>query len=270
MAHGFPTEHAQALELIQRLVACADKVTLAHFRDDPETLNKSGAGYDPVTVADRDAETAIRAILEVERPDDTIVGEEHGTREGTSGWTWYLDPIDGTRAYVTGLSSWTTLIGVAGPNDVPLYGAIAAPAMGEVYLGWPEGACLIKGGARTDIRVSSCDDLREARISTTDPFIFTPAEEGAWTHLRATARISRYGLDAYGYARLAAGSIDLVAESGLAPWDVAALIAVVGGAGGLASDWRGEPATAKGGQLLCCSSAGVQEQALLALRRSAE
>ncbi|MEM1152087.1 MAG: inositol monophosphatase family protein, partial [Pseudomonadota bacterium] len=90
-----------------------------------------------------------------------------------------------------------------------------------------------------------------------------------WTHLRATARITRYGLDAYAYARLSAGTLDLIAESGLAPWDAAALVAVVNGAGGLATDWRGRPATAKGGQLLCCASAGVQEQALLALKRSA-
>ncbi|MEL6569388.1 MAG: inositol monophosphatase family protein [Pseudomonadota bacterium] len=270
MTQHIPTEHARTLELIQRLLALSETVTLKHFRAEPETVNKADTGYDPVTVADQDAEAAIRAVLEVERPDDTIVGEEHGTREGTSGWTWYLDPIDGTRAYVAGLTSWTTLIGVAGPNDLPVYGAIACPALGETYLGWPEGACLDTPKGRAALRVSPCQDLREARIATTDPFIFTPAEEGAWTHLRATARISRYGLDAYGYARLAAGTLDLVAESGLAPWDAAALIAVVRGAGGHATDWLGRPATACGGQLLCCASEGVQEQALLALRRSAD
>ena len=269
MTLRFPTEHAPALHLIQRLLALSGPVTLKHFRREPETENKGAGRYDPVTVADRGAETAIRAVLEAERPKDTIIGEEHGTREGTSGWTWYLDPMDGTRAYLSGLTSWTTLIGVAGPNGVPVYGAIDCPALGETYLGWPGGACLEKDGERSAIHVSGCQDLREARITTTDPFIFTPAEEGAWTHLRATARITRYGLDAYGYARLAAGTLDLVAESGLAPWDVAALVAVVNGAGGLATDWRGRPATAKGGQLLCCASAGIQEQALLALRRSA-
>ena len=270
MTSGFPTEHAKTLELIQRLLAVAAPVTCAHFRRDPETLDKGEARYDPVTIADSDAEAAIREVLEAERPGDAIIGEEHPAREGTSGWTWYIDPIDGTRAYVAGLPSWTTLIGLAGPNDVPFYGAIAAPAMGEAYLGWPGGACLVRGEEREPIHVSACADLREARIATTDPFIFTPSEEGAWTHLRATARISRYGLDAYGYARLAAGTLDLVAESGLAPWDVAALIAVVRGAGGLATDWRGSPATARGRQILCCASIGVQEQALLALRRSAE
>ena len=221
-------------------------------------------------MADRDAEAAIRAVLEAARPDDAIQGEEFGTHEGTSGWTWYLDPIDGTRAYVAGLTSWTTLIGLSGADGVPAYGAIACPALDEIYLGWPGGAALIKGETVTPIHVSDCEDLRLSRISTTDPFIFTPSEEGAWTHLRATARINRYGLDAYAYARLAAGTLDLVAESGLHPWDVAALIPVVRGAGGLALDWYGRPATAKGGQLVCAASRPVIDQALLALKRSAE
>ncbi|MEM9740652.1 MAG: inositol monophosphatase family protein [Pseudomonadota bacterium] len=269
MATQIPHDHTATLDLIQRLLALSEPITLKHFRSGPQWENKSDTGYDPVTAADQNAEAAMRRVLEFERPDDTIVGEEYGTRRGTSGWTWYLDPIDGTRAYVMGLSNWTTLISLAGPNDVPVYGAIACPTLGETYLGWPEGACLDTQEGRTSLHVSQCQDLREARIATTDPFIFSPAEAGAWTHLRATARITRYGLDAYAYARLSAGTIDLVAESGLEPWDSAALIAVVQGAGGLATDWLGRPATAKGGQLLCCASSGVQEQSLLALRRSA-
>ena len=267
----FPPQHSETLALILRLVDVARPITLGHFRSDPETESKdSGRGYDPVTIADRDAETAIRAVLAEERPDDAIIGEEHGTSEGTSGWTWYLDPIDGTRAYVSGLTSWTTLIGLADADGMPVYSAIACPALGETYLGWPGGAALVTSGGIQPISVSACSDLREARIATTDPFIFTPAAEGAWTHLRATARITRYGLDAYAYARLAGGTFDLVAESGLKPWDVAALIPVVRGAGGLALDWRGRPATAKGGQIVCAASQPVIDQALLALRRSAD
>ena len=267
----FPNQHAETLALIQRLVDLAQPITLGHFRDDPDTETKqTGRGYDPVTVADRDAEAAIRAELARARPDDAIVGEEFGAEAGTSGWTWYLDPIDGTRAYVAGLASWTTLIGLAGPDGMPAYGAIACPVLGETYLGWPGGAALATKDGIQPISVSPCEDLREARIATTDPFIFTPAEEGAWTHLRATARITRYGLDAYAYARLAGGTFDLVAESGLKPWDVAALIPVVRGAGGLTLDWRGQPATARGGQIVCAASQPVVDQALLALRRSAE
>ena len=224
--------------------------------------------FDPVTEGDRAAERAIRAILQAERPHHGVTGEEYPETPSSSGYRWLIDPIDGTRAFVAGLPVWTTLISLVGPDDVPIIGIIDQPVLGERYVGWPGGAELQTPGARTPIRVSACNDLRQAMIATTDPFILNPAEQGAWAHLRATARISRYGLDAYAYARLAAGTIDLVAETGLKAWDVAALIPVVRGAGGLTTDWRGN-APKLGGQIVCASSEGVLEQALLALRRSA-
>lgn len=243
-----------------------------HFRalDSVESKTDGGtARFDPVTVADRVAETAMRALITKDRPEDGVLGEEFPEAESQNGWRWVLDPIDGTRAFVAGLPVWTTLIALCDPEGDPIIGVIDQPVLDERYLGWPGGAALERDGARTPITVSDCNDLRTATIATTDPFIFTPAEEGAWTHLRATARITRYGLDAYAYARLAAGTIDLVAESGLAPYDAAALIPVVRGAGGLATDWRGEKAR-PGGQLVCASSQPVLDQALLALRRSAD
>jgi len=224
--------------------------------------------FDPVTEGDRAAERAIRAILQAERPHHGVTGEEYPETPTASGYRWLIDPIDGTRAFVAGLPVWTTLISLVGPDDVPIIGIIDQPVIGERYVGWPGGAELQTSGARTPIRVSACNDLRRATIATTDPFILSPAEQGAWAHLRATARISRYGLDAYAYARLAAGTIDLVAETDLKAWDVAALIPVVRGAGGIATDWRGN-APKLGGQIVCASSEGVMEQALLALRRSA-
>jgi histidinol phosphatase-like enzyme (inositol monophosphatase family) len=226
------------------------------------------AEFDPVTEGDRAAERAIRAILAADRPHHGVTGEEFPETPSSSGYRWLIDPIDGTRAFVAGLPVWTTLISLVGPDDVPIIGVIDQPILGERYIGWPGGAELQRGGTRTPIRVSDCRDLRRATIATTDPFILNPAEQGAWAHLRATARISRYGLDAYAYARLAAGTIDLVAETDLKAWDVAALIPVVCGAGGLATDWRGN-APKLGGQIVCASSEGVMDQALLALRRSA-
>ncbi|MEH6810816.1 MAG: inositol monophosphatase family protein [Hyphomonas oceanitis] len=224
--------------------------------------------FDPVTEGDRAAERVIRDILTSERPHHGVTGEEFPETPSQSGYRWLIDPIDGTRAFVAGLPVWTTLISLVDPDDVPVIGIIDQPVLGERYLGWPGGAAMEKGGERTPIHVSGCQDLREATIATTDPFIFNPAEQGAWTHLRATARITRYGLDAYAYARVAGGTVDLVAESGLKAWDVAALFPVVRGAGGLVTDWRGN--TPKlGGQIVCASSEGVMEQALLALRRSA-
>lgn len=270
MSTLWTNEHDAVLALMLDLAAAARPVTLGHFRADPSMDCKPGADFDPVTEADTGAERALRAQLAEYRPSDAIVGEEYGTAPGTSGWTWYLDPIDGTRAYVAGLPSWTTLVGLADQSGMPVYGMIDCPALGETYLGWPGGAGVRMHGEWDKLSVSGCDDLRTARISTTDPFLFTPAEEGAWTHLRATARITRYGLDAYAYARLAGGTLELVAESSLKPWDAAALIPVVRGAGGLALDWRGRPATARGGQLVCACHDNVMEQALLALRRSAD
>ncbi|KCZ90039.1 inositol monophosphatase family protein [Hyphomonas johnsonii] len=288
MPDGFTLE--DELTLAGRLADAAWIAIRPHFRALKGVDNKAGgppaaqpaarpqptatpsipakAPFDPVTEADRAAERAIRAILEAERPHHGVTGEEYPETPSSSGYRWLIDPVDGTRAFIAGLPVWTTLISLVGPDDVPLIGVIDQPVLGERYLGWPGGAALVKDGTQTPIRVSACSDLREATIATTDAFMFNPAEQGAWTHLRATARITRYGLDAYAYARLAGGTIDLVAESGLKAWDVAALIPVVRGAGGIATDWRGnEPKL--GGQIVCASSDGVMEQALLALRRSA-
>lgn len=262
------SDPAATCRLIHQLADAAAAATLAHFRISATADNKAELDFDPVTEGDRSGERAMRAILDSVCPDDNVIGEEYPPREGDSGWTWYLDPIDGTRAFVAGLPTWTTLIGLADPDGTPVFGCIDQPVLGERYLGWPGGAALFSAGRETPLAVSGCADLREAVISTTDPFILTPAEEGAWTHLRHTARLARYGLDAYAYARLASGTIDLVAESGLKPWDTAALIPVVRGAGGLAMDWQGRPA-GHGGQIVCASSEAVMEQALLALRRSA-
>lgn len=248
----------------------ARSAILPHYRALTEIENKKDDGaFDPVTEADQAGERAMRAVLEQLRPADAIFGEEYGRKTGTSGWTWVLDPIDGTRAFVAGLPSWTTLIGLVDEAGDAIIGVIDQPNLDERYIGAPEGSWLVTSAAETAISVSPCADLREAVISTTDPFIMTPPEQGAWTHLRHTAKIIRYGLDAYAYARLAAGTIDLVAESGLAPYDAAALIPVVRGAGGLACDWRGNPAK-PGGQLVCAASQGILDQALISLRRSAE
>jgi histidinol phosphatase-like enzyme (inositol monophosphatase family) len=244
-----------------------------HFRNLSEVTDKGSVagrdGIDPVTEADRAAELAMRALVAAERPQDGVTGEEFPETPSASGYRWYFDPIDGTRAFVAGLPVWTTLIALVDPDGVPVIGVIDQPVLGERYIGWPGGARLDTATTSQPIHVSGCRDLRLATIATTDPFIFSPPEQGAWNHLRSAARITRYGLDAYAYGRLAAGTIDLVAESGLKSWDVAALIPVVRGAGGLATDWRGN-APKLGGQIVCSSSQAVLDQALLALRRAAD
>ncbi len=264
--------HDADLNLIATLADAAWMAIRPHFRARGAVDNKSAedlAGFDPVTEGDRAAERAIRDILARERPYQGVIGEEFPSTPSRDGWTWYIDPIDGTRAFVAGLPVWTTLIALVAPDGIPIASCIDQPVLGERYYGWPGGAALQVAQRKRPIAVSACRDLREATIATTDPFILTAPERGAWDHLRATARISRYGLDAYAYARLADGTIDLVAESGLKAWDIAALIPVVRGAGGLATDWRGG-APKLGGQIVCAASQPILDQALLALKRSAD
>ncbi|MEM7328029.1 MAG: inositol monophosphatase family protein [Pseudomonadota bacterium] len=259
-----------AVAVAHAMADAARDAILPHFRALSDIENKkSGGAFDPVTEGDKAAERAMRQVLRTLRPDDAIHGEEYGQQAGTTGWTWVLDPIDGTRAFVAGLPVWTTLIGLVDTAGDAIVGVIDQPVLDERYVGGPDGAYLRMQDTETPISVSPCVDLRDAVIATTDAFIMTLPEQGAWTHLRQTAKIIRYGLDAYAYARLAAGTIDLVAESGLAPYDAAALIPVVRGAGGLACDWRGNPAK-PGGQLVCAASQEVLDQALISLRRSAE
>jgi histidinol phosphatase-like enzyme (inositol monophosphatase family) len=203
------------------------------------------------------------ALIRAERPDDAIEGEETGRHSGRSSFTWYLDPIDGTRAYVAGLTSWTTLIGLVEDNR-PVLGIIDQPFLDELYIGAGGRAWIEHKGSTTALRARSCTQVTSAVLSTTDPFLFTANEQAAFAALRETAPITRYGLDAYAYARLAAGGIDLVAESGLKAHDVAALIPVIEGAGGVTADWHGAPA-GLGGRLLAAATPELLEEAVARL-----
>ncbi len=266
-APGSP-EKDPRLEFALRLADAARAAALPHFRvATTRTDNKAASGYDPVTEADRAAERAMRALLAAERPEDGIEGEEYGVAEGASGLVWYLDPIDGTRAFIAGLPVWTTLIGLV-ENGHPILGVIDQPWLDERYVGAGGKAWMDCRGARTLLRVRACTRLTDAVLSTTDPFILTPAERGAFEHIRHTARLTRYGLDAYGYARLAAGTIDMVTESGLKAHDVAALIPIIEGAGGVVTDWRGNPAKL-GGQIAAAANRTILDEALVSLKRSA-
>ena len=233
-----------------RLADAARAVTLGAA--DRAAEDKSGGGaYDPVTAADREAERVIRVLIEAVHPDHGISGEEFPEKVGAGRFVWSLDPIDGTRAFICGLPSWTTLIALLDGGE-PIVGLIDAPALDERYLGFA-GA----GGLRT----SGCRRLAEARLSTTDPYLFAGAEAERFERLRRAARLTRYGLDAYAYARLAGGSIDLVAESGLKPHDYNALIPVVRAAGGVIGNWRGE-ADFSEGQVLAAASPELFEEAV--------
>ncbi|QPQ54336.1 inositol monophosphatase family protein [Allosphingosinicella flava] len=226
------------IDFAHTLADAARAETLGRFRQAVETANKDeGGGFDPVTEADRAAERAMRALIERHHPGHGVKGEEFPERPSAGRYAWGLDPIDGTRAFICGLPSWVTLIALL-EDDRPVAGIIDAPALGERYSGLSDEAHLDAPGRRP-IRTSGCRSLGDARLSTTDPFLFVGDEEARFARLRGAARTVRYGLDGYAYARLAAGSIDLVAESGLKPYDYEALIPVVRAAGGVIGDWQG-------------------------------
>ncbi len=243
-------------------------VTLPFFRSDIGHEDKGGArGFDPVTEADKQAEAAIRRLIAARYPDHGVIGEEYGEDRPDAEHVWVLDPVDGTRAFIAGLPLWTTLIALRTAGK-PVVGVIAQPYLDEIFLGGPSGARLLRGGRETPLAVRRCETLTEAVISTTDPDIFTGSELGAWTQVRAAARLARLGCDAYAYAMLAAGRIDLVAETNLKPWDWSALVPVIEAAGGMVVNWRGA-APDDGGQILAVGDARLIDQALVTLRRAA-
>ena len=223
----------ELLSFLHQLSAAAREVTSGAVA--PAAHNKAGeGGYDPVTEIDRAAERALRAVIATAFPDDGIEGEEYGVERPEAQRRWLLDPVDGTRALICGLPSWTTLVALVKEGE-PVAGFVDAPGLDELMIGLP-GATTLNG---RPARVSGCASLGEARLSSTDPYLFAGAEAEAFERVRRAAMLTRFGYDALAYARLAAGSLDLVVESGLKRHDWAALVPVVRGAGGVIGDWRG-------------------------------
>ncbi|MFN4288153.1 MAG: histidinol-phosphatase [Brevundimonas sp.] len=273
------SDHLDHLVLTARACArAASEVALPLFRSPLLAETKPGAAFDPVTEADRGAEAAIRKVLGDVLPDHGVVGEEYGQDRPDAEFVWVLDPIDGTRAFISGLPLWTTLIALCHQGR-PVLGLIAQPYLGEVFVGTETGSVLHRdNGADQVLRVRPCETLGAATLATTDPGLFNGAELGAWRQVAHAARLARLGCDAYAYAMCASGHIDLVAESGLKVWDWMALQPVVEGAGGSFTDWRGEPLRLDpardfaGGarQVIACGQRAVLDEALVAFARSAE
>jgi histidinol phosphatase-like enzyme (inositol monophosphatase family) len=239
------------------------------FRGDHGLDNKLHQGFDPVTEADKGAERAIRAAIAARHPDHGVIGEEYGEDRPDAEFVWVLDPVDGTRAFIAGLPLWTTLIGLRFQGR-PVLGSIGQSYLDELYIGHAGGSRLVTADGTRPLRVRPCPKLTDALIATTDPEgCFTGAELGAWRQVRAAARLARLGCDAYAYAMVAAGTMDLVVEAGLKSWDIDAAIPVIEGAGGLTTDWRGEPVGAHGGQIAIAGDRACLDEALVALKRAA-
>lgn len=248
-------------ETAERAADAAADVTLAYFRQPDQGLeSKLAAGFDPVTLADRAAEAAIRDVIAECRPDDGILGEEHDAKKSRSGLTWVIDPIDGTRGFISGTPTWGTLISV-GDHSGPILGLIDQPYIGERFIGGPGRAELLRQGAVTELSVRDIGGLSEATLFTTFPEVGSNDEAAAFRAVARKARLTRYGMDCYAYALLAAGQIDLVIEAGLQSYDVHAPIAVITAAGGIVTDWTGAPVHA-GGRVLAAATPALHREAM--------
>lgn len=233
---------------LDSLADAASSAIMPHFRQGFDIDNKLETGFDPVTVADRNGETAMRALINSTYPEHGILGEEHGPENLGAEQVWVLDPIDGTRAFITGLPTWGTLIGLK-TNGTPSLGMMAQPYVGERFAGdgqsaWYEGPL----GTRT-LRARPCTRLEDATIFTTTPALFNETERAAFDQVEARVRLSRYGTDCYAFCMLAGGHVDAVIETRLEAYDIVALVPIVEGAGGVVTTWTGG-SPADGGQIL--------------------
>ncbi|MGI3169245.1 histidinol-phosphatase [Pseudooceanicola sp. C21-150M6] len=227
--------------------------------------NKLETGFDPVTQADLSAEKAIRAVLARRRPLDGVLGEEFGTSEGSSGLTWVIDPIDGTRGFISGTPTWGVLIALSDQKG-PIFGLIDQPYIGERFEGgFGRASCAGPQGA-TELRTSGVTDLEYATLFTTFPEVGTTRERDGFAAVASEVRLVRYGMDCYAYALLAGGHVDLVIEAGLNAYDIQAPIAVVQAAGGIVTDWSGNPVH-QGGRCVAAANAELHAAALERLQR---
>ena len=253
----------ETLEFALATAQAAGRAILPHFRVAIDVENKDrGGGYDPVTIADRAAETVIRDAIRARFPAHGLFGEEHGREAGSEPWTWVIDPIDGTKSFVLGQLHWGMLIAL---NDgaKPVLGVAYQPFVGEAFVGCAGAASeWRRGGERRTLRTRRCPRLADALVVTTDPRFFAPPREAAaYAAVTDGARFTRYGGDLYCYTQLAMGLADVVIETGLKPYDIQALIPVIEGAGGVVTDWRGGDCQ-DGGDVLACGDPALHAELL--------
>ena len=250
------------LELAGRLADAAAPIALKYFRSGVSVDHK--ADMSPVTAADREAEAAMRSLIADACPDHGIIGEEHGSQGADAEYVWVLDPIDGTQSFVTGKPLFGILIALT-RNGAPILGVIDMPALGERWIG-AEGRPTPFNGE--DVKTRSCAALGEAWLYATSPEMFEGNDVDAFERLRGKSRRTLYGADCYAYWLLANGTVDMVCEADLKPYDFCALVPVVKGAGGIITDWRGEELSVKSdGRVLAAGDATIHALALKELSR---
>ena len=257
---------------VDRLAQVSSDVILPFFRSSIGAEDKSRGGvFDPVTEADRGAEAAMRRLIGQTFPAHGVIGEEYGQDRPDAEYVWVLDPIDGTKSFISGLPTWGTLIGLM-HHGRPVYGMMSQPFTRERYFGdgkrsrlrtlaATRGESPPSEWATRGIRARACPSLSAATLMTTSPALIRDAgDRDAYARIEAEARLVRYGGDCYAYCALAAGFVDLVIETNLKPHDIVALTPIVEGAGGVITTWDGEPA-AKGGRIIAAGDAQLHEEA---------
>jgi myo-inositol-1(or 4)-monophosphatase len=254
------------LEFAHVLADLSGSAILPYFRKPLAVGNKAGpSAFDPVTAADRAAERAIRKAIIARFPEHGIVGEEYGTVAGAGRYRWVIDPIDGTRTFITGSPLWGTLIGLMdGPR--PILGLMNQPFTGERF--WSDGRRAHwrgPNGKARRIGTRPCARLGDAVLTSTHPEMFVSPDEARFSQVRSRVRMTRFGGDCYGYCLLAAGFVDLIVEAGLKAYDIVALVPIVEAAGGIVTTWDGGPAT-EGGRILAAGDPRVHQEAMAILR----
>ncbi len=264
-----PAPHPGPDAIAATLLAAADAArphTLDAFRTQLAVDNKLASGFDPVTAADRDAETAIRLVIAEHFPDHEIIGEEWDAKLTGSPYAWIIDPIDGTRAYISGVPVWGTLVGLTHEGKA-IAGLMEQPFTGERWIAAGDEGFYARGDIRLPLRTSAVTRIAEARLSTTSPELFSGAHIAGWTAMREAALQVRYGLDCYAYCLLASGHLDLVIEAGLKNVDIAPLIPIIEAAGGVITTWDGGQAE-QGGTCIAAATPHLHAEAMRVLREA--
>ncbi|MCV6576013.1 MAG: histidinol-phosphatase [Cohaesibacter sp.] len=242
------------------LADIAGETVLPFFRRSIVIDNKEQDDFDPVTEADREAERRMREMIAGTFPEDGILGEEFASERLDADGLWILDPIDGTRAFISGLPVWGTLIGYRHKDGTQM-GMMSQPFTSERFFGDGHHSFYAGPDGRSPLQSRACANLSDATLFTTTPALFDAQERAAYDKVEGAARLARYGVDCYAYCMIALGMADLVIETALKPVDIAPLIPIIEGAGGIVTNWQGGSAF-DGGQVVACGDKQLHEQVL--------
>ena len=246
---------------VDELATVSGDAILPFVRTSLGVEDKSSSGrFDPVTAADRAAEVAIRTLIREHFPAHGVVGEEYGNERTDAEYVWVIDPIDGTKSFISGMPAWGSLIALTRLGE-PVYGMMHQPFIRERFTGDGQTARYRGPAGDRALMVRACAQLQDAVLFTTSPLLMSAEDRTAYGRVEAAVRLPRYGGDCYAYCMLAAGHVDLVIESGLKAHDIVALIPIVAGAGGIITGWDGGPAT-RGGRVVAAGDQRVHAAAM--------